>query len=80
VKTSINLTARHHFGAVTVRGNFLRLGFLSDHRIEDRRIVHVERLGPAKFGHSVVLESIGDLDRVVMDWLAEAYRLRASSP
>jgi hypothetical protein len=77
VKTSINLTARHHFGAVTVRGNFLRLGFLSDHRIEDRRIVHVERLGPAKFGHSVVLESIGDLDRVVMDWLAAAYDFRS---
>jgi hypothetical protein len=77
VKTSINLSARHHFGAVTVRGNFLRLGFLSDHRIEDRRIVHVERLGPAKFGHSVVLESVGDLDRVVMDWLAEAYDFRS---
>jgi uncharacterized protein DUF5655 len=77
VKTSINLTARHHFGAVTVRGNFLRLGFLSDRRIEDRRIVHIERLGPAKFGHSVVLESVADLDDVVMDWLAEAYRLRS---
>lgn len=77
VKTSINLTARHHFGAVTVRGNFLRLGFLSDHRIEDHRIVHVERLGPAKFGHSVVLESVGDLDRVVMGWLAAAYDFRS---
>ena len=77
VKTSINLTARHHFGAVTVRGNFLRLGFLSDHRIEDRRIVHVERLGPAKFEHSVVLESVDDLDGVVMGWLAAAYDFRS---
>jgi len=77
VKTSINLTARHHFGAVTVRGNYLRVGFLSDHRIEDHRIVHVERLGPAKFGHSVVLESVGDLDRVVMGWLAAAYDFRS---
>jgi hypothetical protein len=75
VKTSINLTARHHFGAVTVRGTFLRLGFLSEGRIEDHRVVHIERLGPRKFGHSVVLESVGDLDDVVMDWLAEAYRL-----
>lgn len=77
VKTSINLTARHHFGAVTVRGNFLRLWFLSDRRIEDRRIVHIERLGPEKFGHSVVIESVADLDDVVMDWLAAAYRLRS---
>ncbi len=73
VKTSINLTARHHFGAVTVRGTFLRLGFLSEERIEDHRIVHIERLGPRKFGHSVVLESIADLDDVVMGWLTAAY-------
>ena len=75
VKTSINLTTRHHLGAVTVRGTFLRLGFLSDRRIRDDRIVHVEQLGPTKFGHSVVLESIEDLDDVVMGWLAAAYRL-----
>lgn len=77
VKTAINLTALHHFGAVTVRGNFLRLGFLSEKRIADARIVHVERLGPEKFGHSIVLESVEDLDDVVMDWLAAAYRSRS---
>ena len=79
VKTSINLTARHHFGAVTVRGNFLRLGFLSEERIDDNRIVHIERLGPRKFGHSVVIESVADLDDVVMGWLAAAYRLRTTT-
>jgi hypothetical protein len=77
VKTSINLTARHHLGAVTVRGTFLRLGFVSGGRIQDERIVHVERLGSAKFGHSVILESMEDLDDVVMGWLAAAYRLRS---
>ena len=77
VKTSINLVALHHFGAVTVRGNFLRVGFLSTRRIADRRIVHIERLGPAKFGHSVVIESLADLDEVVMGWLAAAYRLNS---
>jgi hypothetical protein len=79
VKTSINLTARHHFGAVTVRGTFLRLGFLSEGRIENHRIVHIERLGPRKFGHSIVLESVADLDEVVMDWLAAAYFRALSS-
>ena len=77
VKTSINLTARYHVGAVTVRGTFLRLGFLSQKRIEDSRIVHFERLGPAKFGHSIILESIEDLDPVVMGWLAAAYRFQS---
>lgn len=78
VKTTINLSAHHPFGAVTVRGNFLRLGFLSEERINDHRIVHIERLGPRKFGHSVVLESVADLDDVVMNWLAAAYRLRTT--
>ena len=77
VKTSINLVARHNFGAVTVRGNFLRLEFLAETRIADGRIVHIERLGPEKFGHSVVIESLTDLDDVVMGWLAVAYRLRS---
>ena len=77
VKTSINLVARNHIGAVSVRGTFLRLGFLADRRIADDRIVHVERLGPEKFGHSVILESVDDLDDVVMGWLAAAYRSRA---
>jgi hypothetical protein len=77
VKTSINLVAGHNFGAVTVRGNFLRLEFLAETRIADGRIVHIERLGPEKFGHSVVIESLTDLDDVVMGWLAAAYRLRS---
>ena len=77
VKTSINLTARDHFGSVMFRGNFLRLEFLSEKRIADARIVHVERRGPETFGHSVVLESVADLDDAVMDWLAAAYRFRS---
>jgi len=77
VKTSINLTARHHIGAVTVRGTFLRLAFVSGRRIQDERIVHVERLGPAKFGHSVVLESVEEIDEQLMAWLAAAYAMRA---
>jgi len=74
VKTSINLAARHEFGAVTVRGNFFRLEFLAETRIADGRIVHIERQGPGKFAHSVVIESLADLDVVVMGWLAAAYR------
>jgi hypothetical protein len=76
-KTSINLTAPHHVAAVTVRGTFLRLAFVSNRRIQDERIAHVERLGDARFAHSVVLESKEDLDSVVRSWLAAAYRLRS---
>ena len=77
VKTSINLTADRHFAAVAVRGTYLRLGFFAPKRIVDPRIVHFERLGPDKFGHSVVLESVADLDGQLLAWLATAYAMRA---
>ena len=77
VKTSINLTAGRHFGAVSVRGTYLRLGFFAPRRIVDPRIVHFERLGPDKFGHSVVLESVADVDEQLMAWMAAAYAMRA---
>jgi hypothetical protein len=77
VKTSINLTAGRHFGGVTVRGTYLRVGFFAPERIVDPRIVHFERLGPSKFGHSVVIESVADIDPQLMAWLAAAYWMRA---
>jgi hypothetical protein len=77
VKTSINLTAGRHFAGVTVRGTFLRVGFFAPRRIVDRRIVHFERLGPDRFGHSVVVESVADLDDQLLTWLSEAYRMRS---
>ena len=77
VKTSINLTARRHLGAVTVRGTYLRVGFFGAKRIMDPRIVHFERLGPDKFGHSVVLETVDDIDEQLMAWLAAADAMRA---
>jgi hypothetical protein len=76
VKTSINLTADRHFAGVTVRGTFLRVGFFAPRRIVDRRIVHFETLGPDRFGHSVVVESVADLDDQRLGWLSEAYRMR----
>ena len=76
VKTSINLTARHHVGAVTVRGSYLRVSFYAAKRIIDPRIVHFERLGPDRFGHSLVLESVADVDKQLMAWFAAAYAMR----
>jgi hypothetical protein len=77
VKTSINLTAGRHFAGVTVRGTFLRVGFFAPTRIVDPRIVHFERLGPDRVGHSVVVESVDDLDDQLLAWLTHAYRMRA---
>jgi hypothetical protein len=78
VKTSINLAAGRNFGAVTVRGTYLRVGFFAPERIIDPRIVHFERIGPGKFGHSVVLESVADIDGQLLGWFASAYSMRGA--
>ena len=77
VKTSINLVSKYHFGGVNVRKNYLRVGFLSDRMIEDPRIVRTQRLGPATFGHSVILRGLVDVDDRLMNWLKKAYILQS---
>lgn len=77
VQTSINLVGTHHFGGLTVRRDYLRLGFLSDRPIDDPRVVHRLVLGPKRVSHTVALRSIGDIDRQLVGWLRRAYTLQA---
>ena len=76
VQSSINLISTHHFGGLTVRRAHIRLGFLADHAIDDPRIVHRLRLGPARVGHSVLLRSPRDIDAQLLAWLGSAYALQ----
>ncbi len=77
VQTSINLVSTHHFGGLTVRRDYLRLGFLSDRVIDDPRIVRREPLGPNRIGHSVLLRTSSDVDAQLLAWLRRAYTLQA---
>jgi hypothetical protein len=77
VRTSINLISWHHFGGVTVRRDYLRLGFLARKPIKSRRIVRREVLGPTRIGHTVVIRDEKDLDAMLLKWLTEAQRLQS---
>ena len=77
VKSSINLVSKYHFGGVSVRKNSLRVGFLSDERIEDERILAALRVGPAKVAHWVRLLSSRDIDAQLLHWLKKAYLLQS---
>ena len=77
VKSSINFASKYHFGGASVTSDHLRVGFLSDKIIKDRRIVRVERLGPNKVGHSVVLRSVDDVDDELVNWLRKAYTMQS---
>ncbi len=72
VQTSINLISRHHFGGVTVRRGYLRVGFLARKPIHSARIVHRQILGPNRVGHSVVIAGRQDVDAELLRWLSDA--------
>ena len=71
VKTSINLIAKHHFGAVHPGKKGLRLGFVLSRKVEDVRITHHEWVGGNRWGHRVSLTSLKDIDDQLLGWLKE---------
>jgi len=77
VQTSINLISRHHFGGITVRRGYMRLGFLARQRIHSARIVHHQILGPNRVGHSVVITGTKDIDAELLRWLSDAQGLQS---
>ena len=77
VKTSINLISRHHFGGITVRRGYMRLGFLARTRVDSARIVRSQILGPNRVGHSVVISSKKDVDAQLLRWLVDAQHLQS---
>jgi hypothetical protein len=79
VKSTINLISVHHFGGVAVRRDYLRVGFVADHEIRDKRISRVERIGSRRFIHHVVIRSRQELDRQLLGWLAEAQAMQGST-
>lgn len=80
VKSSINLASKSHFGAVRVLKNSLNLGFLLDRKVESQRILRTEKVGERRFGHSVKLSRLEDVDEQLMEWMKEAYSLSKTSP
>jgi len=77
VKSSINLVSKYHFGAVSVRPDHFRLGFILDREIEHLRIIRTETVGPNRVGHHVNLSTPEDVNSQLMEWLSRAYRLQA---
>jgi len=77
VKSSINLIAKYHYGAVHPLKDGLRVGFLLHRKIENDRIIHHEWVGGDRWGHHVKLSAVGDIDAEFLGWMKEAYGLAA---
>ena len=77
VKTSIHLVAKHHFGGVRVRADYLRLGFMTNKRIQNPRIMKTEVLGPNRVAHHVEIRRAADIDAELMRWLTDAQAMQS---
>ena len=72
-QTQITLLARTTFAGVTVRKQWLSLGFVLTREIEHPRITRVERVSPRTCVHRVRLRSVRNVDAQLREWLREAY-------
>lgn len=77
VKTSINLISKHHFGGITVRHGYLRVGFLARKLIPSSRIVRTLPLGANRVAHAVIVRTRSDIDEELLEWLAEAQAMQS---
>ncbi len=77
VKTSINFVSKLHFGGVTVRKSYLRVGFISDEKISSERVLRSQRLSANRVGHTVRLNSPSEVDDQIIEWLSKAYHLQS---
>jgi hypothetical protein len=75
VRTSINLIAKHHLGGVRALRDGLRVGFVLERKLTDRRILRSEWVGRVRYAHSVRLTSPEEVDAQLLSWLKEAYEL-----
>jgi hypothetical protein len=72
-QTQITLLARTTFAGVTIRKQWLNLGFVLTREIEHPRIRRVERVSQRTLVHTVRLRSERNVDAQLRSWLREAY-------
>lgn len=72
-QTQITLLARTTFAGVTIRKQWLNLGFVLTREIEHPRITRVEKVSQQTLVHTVRLRSVRNVDAQLRTWLREAY-------
>lgn len=71
---SISLENRRPFASVLIRNRSLKLVLRTQHRINNQRILGINRVNKNSYDHTVLLDSKNDLDDELMKWLSEAYQ------
>ena len=76
-KTSIHLANRSGFAGVYTRSNYINLEIHLNHKLESPRVTKVDQASANRFHHTIRLNSEKDVDRELLEWLKEAYLLKA---
>jgi hypothetical protein len=70
---SISLENSRPFASVLIRNRSLKLVLRTQHRIDNQRILSIDRVANKSFDHTVLLDSKDDINDELMKWLGEAY-------
>jgi len=76
IKKAISITFenRRPFASVMIRDRSIKLVLRTQHRIANQRFLGIDRVADKSFDHTVVLDSITDIDNELIQWLGEAYQ------
>ena len=70
---SISFENRRLFASVIIRNRTIKLVIRTQHRIENHRMLSIDRITENCFDHTVLLDSEDDIDNELLSWLGEAY-------
>jgi hypothetical protein len=70
---SISFENCRPFASILIRNRSIKLVIRTEHRIENHRMLSIDRITENCFDHTVLLDSKEDIDVELMQWLGEAY-------
>lgn len=71
---SISFENGRPFASVIIRNRSIKLVMRTHHRIENHRMLSIDRIANNRFDHTVLLETKDDIDNELVSWLEEAYQ------
>jgi hypothetical protein len=75
--TSIHVVAKSAFLGIHFMKSALVLNIVLDQAIESKRVHKVEQVSKSRFHNEVRLESLDQIDKDLISWIKEAYKLKS---
>jgi predicted transport protein len=75
IKKAISISFKNgkQFASVIIRNRSIKLVIRTQYRIENHRMLSIDRITTNCFDHTILLDSKNDIDIELLSWLREAY-------